>query len=433
MSYARSLTSLGPRYTALWVGQAISQFGTYVAFITLPFLVVYIQRKSGSASVLDFALTYALENIPILLVGLFGGVLLDRWPLRPVMISADLVRACAFFYLAADIDNYGIGTVFAFALLVGSMTTMFDGAMSALLPSIVRENQLAQANGLISASQQANFALGPLAGGILAFTTGSPAVGLFLNGATFVVSAISLKWVGRVGHQRTASADRQGFMTEAANGIRYIMKEPRLRVTTFAAAIPNFVVGFIEGTFLVLAAFVFLTENEGQIGILYAALGIGGVIGALVAPYVIAKIGLGKTLTMGMSITGICLFAVMFTTYSITTLALQVGWMFGISLVNVPLATIRQHYSSEVMLGRVVTASRAIGWATLPLGALIGGWLGDSETTYPLVARTFPVLLIATAIWLYTTVIWRDTFGPVEEKESDIPNQAITVPPEAKP
>jgi hypothetical protein len=89
--------------------------------------------------------------------------------------------------------------------------------------------------------------------------------------------------------------------------------------------------------------------------------------------------------------------------------------------VNVPLATIRQHYASEAMLGRVITASRAIGWATLPLGALIGAWLGDSETTYPWVARLFPILLLGTALWLYTTVIWSDTFGPSEET-ADEPN-----------
>ena len=86
--------------------------------------------------------------------------------------------------------------------------------------------------------------------------------------------------------------------------------------------------------------------------------------------------------------------------------------MFGVSVINIPLVTIRQHYAAESMLGRVISASRAIGWATLPVGALIGGWLGATETSYPWVARTFPLLLIGTAIWLYTTVVWSDTYGP---------------------
>ncbi|MDH3463388.1 MAG: MFS transporter, partial [Acidimicrobiia bacterium] len=264
MSNSRSVRDLGPRFLALWVGQAVSQFGTYVAFLTLPFLVVHIKGQGYAEATLEVALTYALENIPTLLVGLVGGVLLDRWHLRPVMIAADLIRASAFFYLAATLDNYGVGTVFALALLIGSMTTLFDGALYSMIPSVVRHDQLAEANGLMSAAQQVNFALGPLAAGVLVLTTGTTAVGLFLNGLTFVVSAISLQWVGRVPHHRPESDVRSGFLTEAIVGIRYIVAEPRLRATTIAAAIPNFVVGFIEGTFVVLAAVVLLTQNEGR-------------------------------------------------------------------------------------------------------------------------------------------------------------------------
>jgi hypothetical protein len=67
------------------------------------------------------------------------------------------------------------------------------------------------------------------------------------------------------------------------------------------------------------------------------------------------------------------------------------------------------------MIGRVITASRAMGWATLPIGALVGGWLGDSADFYPWVARTFPFFLLGTAAWLATTVVWSDTFGPTFE------------------
>lgn len=418
MSRARSLTSLGPRYLALWVGQAVSQFGSYIAYLSLPLLVDYIHRLAGDGSVIDFSITYALETGPTLIVGLVGGVLLDRWHLRPMMVATDLLRASAFFYLAATIGNYGVGTVFVVAFLVGSMNTLFDGAMYAVIPGLVPENRLAQANSLIGASQQANFALGPLAAGILAFSTGTPALGLFINGLTFLVSAISLYWVGRVVHHRPAADERQGFFTEAANGIRYIMAEPRLRITTIASAIPNFVFGFVEATFVVLAYVVFNAQNEAQIGILLAAFGVGGLIGALVAPYVISRLGLGQTMTIGMSTTGICLVTVMQTEYGIVAVALQMGWMFGIGLINVSLATIRQHYATGSMLGRVISASRAIGWATLPVGALVGGWLGSlgsDDSAYKTVAQIFPILIVGTALWLFTTVVWRDTFGPREE------------------
>lgn len=413
MNFVKSLTTLGPRYMALWVGQTVSQFGTYIAFLTLPFLVGDIQEATtGDFRTLDFAFTYALETAPTLFAGLVAGVLLDRWHLRPVMIATDLLRASAFFYLAAAYGSYGIETVFVIAFLVGSFTTLFDGALYTMIPSLVGRRRLADANSFVAASQQANFALGVLAAGLLALATGGPQVGLFINGATFVISAICLYWVGRVDTHRPTTEERAPFLTEAADGIRYIWSEPRLRITTIASAVPNFVMGFIEAAIVVLFPIVIGAADEGQVAILVAAMGVGGIIGALLAPRVVRALGLGKTLTVGMTIAGLLLLAFMFTSYGWLALALNVGWMFGVSLINVPLATIRQNYAKESMLGRVISVSRAIGWATLPIGALVGGWLADTEQTLIVVARTFPILLVLTALWLFTTIVWSDTFGP---------------------
>ena len=421
MNFATTLKSLGPRYTALWVGQTISQFGTFVAFLTLPLLVLHIQEAAGNENTLDFALTYSLETAPTLLVGLLGGVLLDRWHLRPVMIATDLARASAFFYLAATVGDYGIATVFAMAFLVGSMTTMFDSALFAMIPSLVPDEKLSDGNGLVAASQQANFALGPLAAGLFAAVTGGPELGLFVNGLTFVLSAISLHWVGRVAHHRALGEDRSPFLEEAANGLRYIWSEPRLRITTLAAAIPNLVMGFIEATFVVLALRIFGTDSRTSMGVILFFMGVGGVIGALIASRIAMAWGVGKTMIAGMGISGVGMAVWMFTEFGFLNLVLSVTWMIGLSLINVPLATIRQHYSASAILGRVISASRAIGWATLPIGALVGGWLGNSADTYPIVARTFPLLLIGTTIWLLTTVIRRDTFGPMPRTAADTP------------
>ncbi len=398
------------------MGQTVSQFGTYIAFLTLPFLVKAIQDASDTEfRTLDFAITYALETAPALLAGLVVGVLLDRWHLRPVMIATDLLRASAFFYLAAAYGSYGIETVFLVAFLVGSLTTLFDGALYTMIPSLVGPRRLADANSFVSASIQANFALGTLVAGFLTVATGGPEFGLMVNGFTFVVSAICLYWVGRVDADHARPGPRRGFFQEAGDGLRYLWSEPRLRITTIASAVPNFVMGFVEAAIVVLFPIVIGASDEREIGILVAAMGVGGIIGALVAPRVVTALGLGRTMTLGMTIAGVLLLTFMFTSYGWLALTLNVGWMFGVSLINVPLATIRQSYAKEGMLGRVVTASRAIGWATLPLGALIGGWLADTEQMLITVSRTFPILLVLTAIWLYTTVVWKDTYGPVFE------------------
>jgi len=286
-----------------------------------------------------------------------------------------------------------------------------------MIPALVPKDRVVDANSFVAVTQQANFAIGPLVAGMLAVFFAGPELGLFINGLTFVVSAISLRWVGRVRHHRDPNEERSPYLTEASNGLRYLWSEPRLRTTTIAAAVPNFAMGFIEATFVVLALWVLGANNEFEIGVLLFAMGVGGVLGALIAPRITRTLGLGRTLILGMGLAGVCMFLVMFTRFGFIALLLQAAWMIGVSVINIPLATIRQHYAAESMLGRVITASRAIGWASLPLGALIGGWLGATRDTYPWVARAFPVALMATALWLYTTVIWSDTFGPNFETE----------------
>src|SRR5687767_15026456 len=89
-------SGLGGRFRALFWGQALSQVGDYIAYLTIPLFVLQISEAN-----LDLALTYVLEILPGVIFGFLGGVLLDRLPLRSVMITADLARAGAFFTLGA--------------------------------------------------------------------------------------------------------------------------------------------------------------------------------------------------------------------------------------------------------------------------------------------------------------------------------------------
>src|SRR5690606_21193518 len=102
--------------------------------------------------------------------------------------------------------------------------------------------------------------------------------------------------------------------------------------------------------------------------------------------------------------------------FEIMALVFAFSMFVGIGLVNVPIATIRQVYTPRAMLGRVITASRALSWGTLPIGALLGGLLADRVEDYPTIVRSTPLLLIALGVWLFTTPLWSDTFGPTHRR-----------------
>jgi MFS family permease len=404
----RRSAGLGPRFTALWWGQAASMFGDQVAYLTIPLFVLQIADSN-----LDFAMTYALETIPTFLFGLGAGVLLDRVALRPLMVLADLVRAAAFFVLAwvaSDPAGNELLLVFLVAFAVGSFSALFQNSLFALVPSLVASPDLARANARIAASQQATLVLGPLVAGILATASQSASPGFVINGITFLVSAVSLIWVGSV--PKPPPAEEQGsYWEETVHGFRFLWGEPRLRASTVAAGVANFVVGFIEATFVVLATQVLGTTRESQIGMMLAVFGLGGLAGAAMAPRITRVLGLGRTMVVGLAAFGLALWVVVRSTYGPAVLVVLFVATFGLSLVNVPLATIRQLYAPAAMMGRVISASRTLAWSTLPLGALVGATLADAGD-YIGVALVAPIIIVVTAMWLLSTPVWRDAFGP---------------------
>jgi predicted MFS family arabinose efflux permease len=401
----RAERGLGSRFRALFWGQAVSQVGDYIAYLTIPLFVVALTDSN-----VDLALTYALEIIPGIAFGLVGGVLLDRLPMRGVMIIADLARAGAFFGLAALVASprpSTIGVVFLISFLIGTFSSVFQNGLAAMLPSLVPADQLNLANSRITTSQQVALVTGPLVAGALAGQFGL-APGFIVNGITFLVSALSIWLVGRV-PVRLAMEERGKFLEEAMHGLRYLWSEPRLRASTIAAASANAAVGFLESTFVVLGTDV-VGAGVTEIGTMLMALGLGGIVGALLAPRVSRILGLGRTMTVGMILFGLAFWVTVHSRFGPGVLLVLFVMFIGISLVNVPLATIRQIYTPTSMLGRVITAARTIGWSTLPIGALAGSAIADGAG-YQVAARATPLILIVTGLWLLLTPIWSNTFG----------------------
>lgn len=398
---------LGSRFNSLYAGTAVSLLGNYVAYLTIPLLVLEVVGSAESA--MPFSLTYAMETIPTLVFGLVGGVMLDRVRLRWAMILSDVARAGAFFYLASSVGHLDLGSVLAAAFLIGSFSAVYENALYAILPALVAKENLARANGRIAATQATMFAAGPLLAGAMAALAG-PAPGLWFNGGTFLASAVGVYLVGPVG-RIAPQAERSGFVEDTLNGLRFLLGERRLRDSTIAAAAANLVFGFFEGTFVVLAELVLGTRSEFQIGLLIVAVGVGSIIGAAFASRVIRRIGLGRTMIVGLGIMAVGWAMLVFSRFGVVALVIAVFMFLGIGLVNVPIATIRQIYTPPAMLGRVITASRALSWGTLPIGALAGGFLATRLSYVPTVRAT-PLLLVAATLWLLTTPLFSDTYGP---------------------
>jgi MFS family permease len=406
-------TALGRRFTILWIGQMVSQVGDRMAYISIPLFIASLQGTS-----LQLGIAYALENAPVLIIGLVGGVFIDRLRVRWLMIAADVARALLFLALAVvargDVttDRGGqVLVVFAVAFLVGGLTNLFETSLMTIIPDVVEPKYLARANGRISAVINLGNITGPALAGLLVAATSSFTIVFVVDALTFVVSAISLLMIGPIDTERLPSTNT--FRSDLVTGLRYVWNEVRLRATTIALAVANLVVGFIEATLVLIAMRPELVgaNEDWQLGVLYSVFGLGAIVGSIAAPRVSHFIGLGRTMVLGMIAFPIAWIVFVSTPFSVLGLLYLFIAFVMLMMVNVPVVTIRQVYTPAILRGRVIAAARAIGWTTLPLGALVGTAVAEATGQFVEMARGGAVIILIAGLALLPTTVWRDTFG----------------------
>src|ERR671934_866223 len=158
-----SLWRHGP-FMRVWAGSTISLVGDQVTLLALPWLVFQLPR-----SPLQLGIVTALQGLPFLLFTLIAGVYADRWDRRIVMLTADVVRfaVLATVPLAWAFHVLTIWQLYVVAFIHGTGRVWFDVAQYALLPGIVRSEQLVDANSKFFTTEGASGLLGPSAGGVL--------------------------------------------------------------------------------------------------------------------------------------------------------------------------------------------------------------------------------------------------------------------------
>ncbi|MGZ8783997.1 MAG: MFS transporter [Acidimicrobiia bacterium] len=403
---------MGDDFAAVWTGQTVSLFGDYVAYLTIPLFL-----ESLTSRAFYFGLVSAFENIPTLLFGFVGGVLLDRFPLKPILIVGDLIRAAAFIVLAVLSTGAGfqVWMLLPFSFLVGSLAASFNAGLQSFIPSVVAPRLLPSANSRLSLSQQVAFLLGPLAGGFIVLTLGFSAAFTF-NAVTFLVSAASFLFIRAPVARRLPTAGR--FMTDVMKGWSYLWRETRIRLTTLAGSMGNFVTGFIEAALVLIGARILRTDDPAQLGPFVASMGAGGLLGAFTAASVIRIVGIGRTFIIGLTLFGTGLFSMTFATGLLTVAVVLVVAFMGLVWTNVAMTTMRQLYTPDHLLGRVTATARALAWGSLPFGALFGTALADRIGLLTIV-RVGTVLIVAFALFLVSTTVWNAETVKTHGSESE--------------
>jgi MFS family permease len=366
-------------FVRFWAGESVSLVGSQVTALALPFMAVLVLDASPA----QMGLLGAVGFLPFLVVTLPAGAWIDRHDRRPVLIVANLGRAAllATIPLAAALHVLGMELLYLIAFAVGVLTVAFEVAYLAYLPSLVSRERLTTANGRLLASASAAEMGGPGLAGLLISIVGAP-VALAVDAASYIVSAISLIGIAR--REPPPAPDPAGgrhVIAEIREGLQVTFGSPLLRAVAAEAATYNGLYQMIE----VLVLLYFTRElglDPTTIGLLFAVGAVGALLGSLVAGKLAARFGLGRTIA-GSMVLG-CAAPLLLPLASgpplvsgaLIAASFFVGG-FGVAISNVHVVSIRQTATPDRLLGRMNASYRTVVYGAIPLGALLGGVLGE--------------------------------------------------------
>lgn len=399
MRHTLRLLRLEPRARLFFASYAQSALGNGAGYVALVVLA-YDRWHSPWA----ISLVLLADFIPAMLLGPVFGAAADRWSRRRVAILTDVARAVAFIGVALV---GSIEATIAFALLAGAGAGLFTPAILAALPSLVHQERLPAATSLYGALTDVGRMLGP-ALAALGLAVASPEAVAFVNGATFLVSAVVLASLrfGERAKPADGSTAPQNLLREAREGVTATARMPGILVLILASG------GLILFAAMLNVSELLVAEDLGSgdtgYSILVAAAGLGFVAGSLAGAGGAPIRELKRRYLLGIVVMalGIALFGIA-PVFVLALLGLGLtGVGNGLLLTHERL--IFQRVVPDKLMGRAFALADTVGsWAFAIAFIASGALLSEIGTE--------PVLLGAAAgaglIWLWGAWALRDKWA----------------------
>lgn len=368
-------------FGALWLATSATNLADGLVKLTLPIIAARATSSPAAVAAVGVAAT-----APWLLFGLPAGVLADRADRRMLMLGANALRAAALLLLAslAIGGMTSLPVLYLVAFVLGTAETIADTTSQAILPAVVASDEIERANArLIGAQTVANDFVGPPLGGLL--IAASAALATATSAGLYLV-AVPLLWLLR-GVFRPASNAPLRVRQEIGAGLRFLASHRLLRTLALFVFVTN--VGWGAWySLLVLYAVApgQLGLSETGYGLLLVVLGVGGVLGSLVAVPLQRLIGSRWAIGADLLGTGAMLGMPAVTTNPwLVTASIVVGGT-GSAMWGIVVTSVRQQAVPDAMLGRVTSAFRLSGFAGLTIGAAVGGALAEVAGLRPVFA-----------------------------------------------
>lgn len=380
-------------------GQLISQIGDRFHMLAVAFLVL---KTTGSPAKMGLVLFCSV--FPSMLLGFISGAFLDRYSRKAIIVGADAVRGlivsalCVLYFLGA----LSFPVLLAMQLLLSVCTAFFDPAIPAIIPQIVKREQLTRANAQTQFISGISTIVGPMLGGLTVAWAGYLPV-FVINAGSYLFSAGFESFI-RIPKRENTTPGQTKIWDDIIEGCRYVYRRKSLMVILVMVGVIHFFVGSIEAVIP-----IFATDLKGggaeNIGFIQTCFGLGTVLAALFIT--LRKIDNKEVTFLFGSVFLIGLFLLMIsgihmsgirTIMPFLVFFLAIGGF--VIFAGTSFRSILQKEVDDMMMGRVFGFVSSVGNISIPLAILIFGVLMEYVRHNVLLA-TSGFILMPTSILTY--------------------------------
>ena len=353
-------------FLRLWIAQAVSLLGDFVAAFAIQVAVVF--RMHGSARDATGVLLASLA--PAIVLGPVAGVFADRWDPRRTMIVSDLARGILILLLAV-VTN--LPQLYALCFLVSCFSSFFAPAQAITIPLLVKREDLLAASARMQQTMQLARIVSPAAAGAIAAWLGESAC-YFADSLSFFFSAALLATL-TYGRPALAQPRRaRAIGTELIQGLRFLFTNPKLSFVTLSWAAGTFAAGCF-GALASLYVRDVLRAHASVLGMIGSMIGLGTVVGSALVTRLARGREAASLIGVGMLVVGSAILLLAMLPSRIAALAGATGIGLGVAIVMVAATAMLQGETPAEMRGRVTSGSASVMSISYG-GAIImsGGW-----------------------------------------------------------
>ena len=413
--WKRDKKALNTNLILLLLGRMVSDTGTSLQMVVIPLYIIDVGGSAATVGLFSF-----LALMPALLVYPLAGVLGDRLNRKKIMVATDFASAMVILALAftSYLSKISITLLLMVQVIVSILNGLFDPATKGMLPQLVEQDKLTQANSAVASLRTLSALMGPIIGVALYAKLGITVLFL-INSISFFLSASSEMFIEYKHTSREGSRGIQGIVMDLTEGFKFIFDNKLIRKLCIFFLI---IYALIQPIFTVVLPLLFRTKlnySDTQYGYLQMTIILGALLGSILVGLLFGKdknvtksLMIGCNLLMGMMLA----FSVLLLPSILSQLGedtlLYLSLLSGvlcflsvaIMFIYVPVQALIQRKTSDEYMSRVFSIVGIITKGGIPLGALMYGFILNSiEMHWTIFSVTLLMILVSVVFLISLT------------------------------